>query len=61
MRRERAILCWQAEQISGDYAVWLGGAANEVGELSQALVVSAATPVLNYLLSDRLRGYVRAG
>jgi hypothetical protein len=33
---------------SGDYAVWLGGAANEVGELSQQIVISAATPLLSF-------------
>jgi len=36
------------EPRSGDYAVWLGGAPNEVGELSQTVVISAALPVLTF-------------
>ncbi len=33
---------------SGSYAVWMGGAPNEVSDLSQALVVSAAQPLLQF-------------
>ncbi len=33
---------------SGSFAVWMGGAANEVSELSQVLVVSAAQPLLQF-------------
>lgn len=36
------------EPRSGNYAAWLGGAPNEVGDLSQAVVISAALPVLSF-------------
>ena len=33
---------------SGTYAVWLGGAPNEVAELSQTVVIAAAAPQLDF-------------
>lgn len=36
------------EPRSGEYAVWLGGAPNEVGELSQTVVISAVLPMLTF-------------
>ncbi|MCB0049927.1 MAG: hypothetical protein KDE24_10330, partial [Caldilinea sp.] len=33
---------------SGNHAVWMGGAPNEVSDLSQVLVVDAALPLLQF-------------
>lgn len=33
---------------SGSYAVWLGGAPNEIAELSQSMVITAAAPQLDF-------------